>query len=378
MSDYGMADVVLRCLNDDSARVRQLALEVFCAFTANEKLRPYLLDELKALDVLRKFADQRNLYMWYAVTNLADHNEEVCKEIAHDEYFMESLMYLYERSVRMQDLYYLRPIYRLLSNLARYPESCEILSTTYKEKMELLLWAPIMPETQSLTNSINMRLFLARNQPKVWAELGAELMTEGITQEEPPQLTKWAMAHQALAVMGTGLVWSFWRSKRLASKYFPLNRMEREWVRRAVWRSPLAAVALSFCWIGVERICKELSENIEWEGYRDARKVILPYFGLLPIYWFALNYLGPFATIPSLIRIRYNETMPPYNFLLREPALDLFETIGLVEERHADPMNPERPITSMADAFYESHQTKLKIKQQALAEQQQRSSWKFW
>jgi hypothetical protein len=380
MSDFGLAEVTLRAFTDPSKRVKELALEVFCAFTANEKLRPYLVDELKAVDELRRFAGDRNLYVWYAVSNLADHNEKVCAEIANDEYYMDSLLDCYEKSLRMQDMYYLRPIIRLLSNLALYPESCAKLSTTYKERLESLINVFIMPETQSMTNNINLRLRLSKNEPRVWPDLVTEMRDAGIHEEEKHSLEMFSMLHQGMAVGAVGLFWSLFRAFRLKGKHYPLLRHEREWIRKAVWTSPIAAILLSFTWFGTEKLSSFISDMSSWDSFRDARNAFLPNFLTLPIYWFALNYLGPFATLPSLLRIRYKETIPPYSYHLREPLMELFEATGMIDDRNFDPTEPERFTTNLGEIAMENQTIRRKLKEDAewVAKQEQKKWYQFW
>lgn len=315
--------------------------------------------------------------MWHALGNLAHANESVCKEIVNDEYMMDSLFEMYERALGMNDMYFVRPLVRLLSTLAQYPESSMVLSTTYREKLDRLMSVFIIPEAQSMANSLNLRLRLAKHNPGQWPELVGELASSGIHEEETPRLYMYSMIHQAFGVGAAGLVWSLFRAWRLAGKHTPLSRPERAWVRRAVWTSPLAAILLSFSWNGLEQVSAYVSKQLAWEEFREARYAFLPYFALLPTYWVALNFLGPFATVPSLLRIRYRETMPPYNYHFREPLLDLFEALGLIEDRHVDPLHSDRFTTNLGEIALQNQIVRQKIREDAewVAKQEKSKKW---
>ena len=377
MSNFGLAEVTLAAASDESKEVQSLALEVFCGFTANERLRAYLIEELKAVDGLRKFADSKNLYMWHAIGNLAEGNAAVCQQIATDEYYMDCLLDTYERSLMLNDMYFLRPLIRLLSHLAADKQSALLLSTKYKEKLEELMGVFIMPEAQSMVNAINLRFRLAKNVPEHWPDLVSELESAGIHQEEKSSLLMYSMIHQSMAVGAAGVAWSLFRAWRLKGKFEPMARSERAWVRRAVWTSPITAIALSFSIYLVEQVSEKVSHSLQWEGFRDARYAYAPYFALLPIYWTALNFAGPFATLPSFIRIRYRETMPPYNYHLRDPLLDAMVSLGLIDSREIDPSHPDRFTTNLGEIALQNQIVRQKLKEDAewVANQQKSKKW---
>lgn len=375
MSNFGIAEVVLAATNDTCPQVRDLALEVFSGFTANERLRSYLIEELKAVDGLRKFADCKNLYVWHAVGNLAENNPEVCRQIAKDDYYMNSLLDMYERSLGLNDMYFLRPLIRLLATLASDRESALELSTTYRERLDNLMSVFIIPEAQSMVNNINLRFRLSSHCPEHWPELQRELASSGIDKEEKSNIEFYAMIHQSMVVGATGLAWSLFRAWRLSGKFEPMSRTERAWVRKAVWTSPIAAILLSHTWLGVEKVSEYVSHQLKWDGFREARYAYAPYFTLLPIYWVALNFIGPFATIPSLFRIRYRETTPPYTYHLREPILDIMEDAGFIENRHLDPTQEDRFTTNLGEIALTNQIIRQKLKEDAEWVERKNSKW---
>lgn len=382
MSDFGLCDTAMKCLLDPSPEVRDLALEVVCGFSSNDRLHKHMLEELGALDFLRRFAAQGNLYMWQAVSNLAQGNHEICKEIANDEYFMENLLAMYETALRSQDVYFLRPVVRLLAQMAYYKDCAEVMSgPQYQPKLDLLLGAMIIPEGQSHNNNINLRYRLVLQCPEKWPnwvenwpQLALEIAEIGAASsnaEDPvlgatSSINMYQYIHQALVVGVAGAAWSAFRAWRLRGKFDPLSRSERQWIRNAVWKSPITAIALSFVLNGVEQLSAFVSKDVlSWDGFRDARYAYAPYFLVLPIYWAALNYLGPFATIPSLIRVRYRENLPPITYRLRKHLLAALVEIGWIDNAQVHPQEHQRLTTNINEVHYNNQKARESIKKDA-------------
>lgn len=379
MSEFGLAETTAGCFYDDSKEVRTLALEVFCGFSANTKLQTYLVEELKGVDLLRRFAFDRNVYMWYALANLSEHREDVCKDIANDEFYMEALLGSLEWALQMSDYHMLRPTMRLLANLAEYKENAEILSSEkYRDKLEMLLSIPVLLESQSMAPGHNLRFRLVKYTPEHWPELVSQLVDSGVTAELDPELTKFGLIHQTFATVSAGIVWSMWRAQRLKSKFKPLARTERAWIRSAVWRSPLTAVGLSFVVFGIEQLATYVSSQLKWETFRDARYAYATYFLALPVYWAALNYAGPFATIPSLVRIRYNDRLPALNHKLRPYMLAAAKAAGIIDEiPSSEPANHNRYTTPLNEITENKRASTLLQKEDAERIQKQQKKW-FW
>lgn len=380
MSEFGLADTTVACFYDESPEVRKLAVEVFCGFTANTDLQKYLVEDLKGVEAIRRFAFTHDAFVWYALANLSEHNIDVCKEISSDEYFMDALLTTYERSLMMTDYHMIRPIMRLLMNLAEYRESAEALSSEkYQLKLRELLSAFLVPESQTMSSALNLRVRLAKHLPERWPYFVEELIAAGVHEEQDPELTKFSLIRQSLAALSAGIAWSLFRAYRMKGKFDPMSRSERAWVRSAVWRSPLTAVGLSFALFGIERISGYVSKQLSWETFRDARYAFLPYFLTVPLYWVALNYAGPFATIPSLIRVRENERLPPFNYKMREPIIKAMQAIGVVDEVETDPSNYNRLTTHLGQIIKDRNETARLQKEdvEKIMKEQQKKKW-FW
>lgn len=379
MSEFGLAETTLGCIYDQSQHVRELALEVFCGFTANPALQKYLAEELKGVDALRRFAFDHNIYMWYSVANLAERHEAICKDICNDEFYMEGLLNALERALQMSDYHMMRPTMRLLANLAEYPENVQLLSSEkYRDKLELLLSVPVLLESQSMAPGHNLRFRLVKYAPEHWPELVSQMVESGVTAELEPELTKFGLIHQTFATVSAGIAWSMWRAQRLKSKFHPLARSERAWIRSAVWRSPLTAVGLSFFLFGIERLAAYVSTQLKWETFRDARYAYAPYFLTLPVYWAALNYAGPFATIPSLVRIRYNERLPALNYKFRKPMLYAAKELGLIDEIPGnEPANYNRMTTPLNEIIQNRREAERLQKADADRIMKEQKKW-FW
>jgi hypothetical protein len=111
---------------------------------------------------------------------------------------------------------------------------------------------------------VNTRSRIVTARPQDYPELVAAIEAVGGPEETPNTLWKIGLVHHSLIALTAGAAWSWYSVRKIAKKYAPLKNTERAWLRRMMWRSPLAAVAMSFTWMGLEQASRYVSSLVEY------------------------------------------------------------------------------------------------------------------
>lgn len=340
---YGAIDALIPCLYENDDEVIKLSLRLINILSKSDFACEHMIRK-QIINDLRRHIHLNNDHLFFTIYNLCEYDGSIKKDIAKDQYIIESI---YKFIIDRDDPISIRPMICLLNSLSKD-----------KESLKYLIDYPLIYEILDPSNFFyvfepdNFRSFTMNVKDYKGTKSDLKKKCEDIlnipSMGPKPSKLKY-IGLRSLYIFGLSSIHAYIRcyiGMRLVS---PLTFNERAYFRKIMIQAPFISVLASLSFPIIEEILGYVEKNyIEWESFREVRKLHIAYIALIPIYFLLGKYFSPLFILPSLFPFRYRDNEPPrYPSFIKNELLTIYRQSVKVE---FDQNLQEGP--SVVDAFF--------------------------